>query len=191
VNTDWLLVVDLLVGAALVWAYLTMRRALATVAATTSDLPADQDPEDGDEPTHERDAEAERLTGVARRGRLVPMFMVLEVRADRLSLRSRPSFLGLHLIVPRADVDESVLVQGKGAAAVLALTPVSGRAEGLERLRFQLRGDTPSIRRALTRLGWLEREPDDRRAGRSGRSGRPGRSGRGGRTTAAKSKPRR
>jgi hypothetical protein len=165
----WLLGLDVLVVGVLVVAYLRMRQVLVEVSATTTVL-------DGDVwPTIDDDT-SERFTGVAHRGRFLAVFVVVQVDRDVLAVRSRPGFLGLHLMVPRGDVASARLEPvRKGGAPVLVMEPVEGRAVGLERLHLQLRGDPGSTRSALTRLGWVERSAADRTTRR--RSGRAGRGG--------------
>jgi hypothetical protein len=163
----WLFGVDVVVVAALVAVYVRWRHRLAAVAATVSSQPERTDSADAAEVAESDVAVPVRWRGVLRVGRLSAMFVVVEIDAGALRVRSRPGFLGLGLAVPRADVAEvRQPAVGRGKVPCLVFVPVAERAVGLDRLRLQVRGDAGSLTRELRRLGWSESAPG---AGRSGR----------------------
>lgn len=157
----WLFVVEVLVLAGLVAAYVVLRRRLRDVTATTSG------------PPEAGAGEPERVRGVLRAGPVLAVFVVVEVDRAGLWVRSRPRFLGLGLAVPRTDVARLSLEPARrGRVPELVLTPVSGRAEGLEQLRLQVRGDSRQLARRLRSLGW-PLPPTPSSGSRSGSNAKP------------------
>ncbi len=149
----WLGLFDLLVLAWLVSSYVRLRRLLAGVAASVSG------PSELDQTDERASSELTRVTGVVRNGRLAAFFAVIEIDRQHLVIRSRPRWLGLAVVVGRADVERARVATGKsGLPTVFNFVPKSGRAVGLDGLRILLRRDPVGFRRRLIRLGWLADE---------------------------------
>ncbi len=161
--------VDVVLLAWLVSTYLRLRRRLAVIAATvTVDAPSGDVTGPDERDGRAGAAGAVVSTGVVRGGHLVAMFAIIEIDADSATIRSRPRWLGLEVVVPRRDVEVARAVTKKsGQPDFFIFEPVPGRAVGLERLRILLRRDPVGFRRRLIRLGWMP-EPDARRRPRRG-----------------------
>ena len=92
------------------------------------------------------------------------MFARIEIDADTLTIRSRPAWLGLEVVVPRHDVEVARAATSKsGQPTFFTFEPVAGRAVGLAGLRILLRRDPVGFRRRLIRLGWMPEQDAGRR----------------------------